>query len=93
MLTLAETKLHLRVDHADEDTLITALIAAATTATGNYLDDPDLTLDNTAPAPIKAAALLLVGTLYEQRESQGDRPYTQNPTFEALLNPYRVLAA
>lgn len=44
------------------------------------------------PAPIKSAALLLVGSLYEQRESQGDRPYNKNPAFEMLLAPYRVHA-
>ena len=49
-------------------------------------------VDDTAPAPVKSAALLLVGSLYEQRESQGERPYNKNPTFEALLNPYRVHA-
>lgn len=36
-LTLAEVKSHLRVDHADEDTLITALIADATA----MIDGPD----------------------------------------------------
>ena len=39
---------------------------------------------------MKSAALLLVGTLYEHRESQGDRQLYKNPAFEALLNPYRV---
>ena len=34
--------------------------------------------------------IVLVGTLYEQRESQGDRQFYKNPTFENLLNPYRV---
>lgn len=33
---LAAAKLHLRVDHADEDALITALIAAATDMAGQY---------------------------------------------------------
>ena len=32
MLTLTETKLHLRVDHTDEDALIAALIDTATAA-------------------------------------------------------------
>jgi len=44
------------------------------------------------PAPIKSAALLLVGALYENRESMGERPFHKNPAFEALLNPYRVHA-
>ena len=50
------------------------------------------TVDSTAAAPVKSAALLLVGSLYEQRESQGDRPYNKNPAFEMLLAPYRVHA-
>ena len=92
MLTLAETKLHLRVDHDDEDALIQSLIDAATAACADYLNMEAADLVVAVPAPIKSAALLLVGTLYEQRESQGDRPYNKNPAFEALLNPYRVHA-
>ena len=92
MLTLAETKLHLRVDHNDEDALIGALMATATAACADYLNMEAADLVVAVPAPIKSAALLLVGALYEQRESQGDRPYSKNPTFEALLNPYRAHA-
>lgn len=90
MLTLAETKLHLRVDHDDEDALIEALMATATAACADYLNMPAADLVVAVPAPVKSAALLLVGTLYEHRESQGDRQFYKNPTFEALLNPYRV---
>ena len=69
---------------------IEASLATATAACADYLNMPAEDLVVAVPAPIRAAALLLVGTLYEQRESQGDRPYNRNPTFEALLNPYRV---
>ena len=92
MLTLAETKLHLRVDHNDEDALITALMATATAACADYLNMEAADLVVAVPAPIKSAALLLVGTLYEQRESQGERQFYKNPTFENLLNPYRAHA-
>lgn len=92
MLTLAETKLHLRVDHSDEDALITALMDTATAACADYLNMDAADLVVAVPAPVKSAALLLVGTLYEQRESQGDRQFYKNPTFENLLNPYRVHA-
>ena len=92
MLTLAETKLHLRVDHSDEDALITALMDTATAACADYLNMAAADLVVAEPAPVKSAALLLIGTLYEQRESVGERPYNKNPTFEALLNPYRVHA-
>ena len=92
MLTLPETKLHLRVDHSDEDALIEALMDTATAACADYLNMDAADLVVAVPAPIKSAALLLIGTLYEQRESVGERPYNRNPTFEALLNPYRVHA-
>ena len=92
MLTLTETKLHLRVDHNDEDVLIEALMTTATAACADYLNMDAADLVVAVPAPIKSAALLLVGALYEQRESQGDRPYNKNPAFEMLLAPYRVHA-
>ena len=90
LLTLADVKLHCRIDTNDEDSLLGALIATATTAVADYLNVTSV--DDTAAAPVKSAALLLVGTLYEQRESQGDRQFYKNPTFENLLNPYRVHA-
>jgi len=93
MLTLEETKLHLRVDGIDDDPLIDSLIDAATAATGDYLDNPALVLDATAPAPIKAATLLLVADLYDNREAQTERPRYVNRTYERLLNPYRVFSA
>ena len=90
LLTLDEAKLHCRIDHDDEDSLLGALIATATTAVADYLNVTSV--DSTAAAPVKSAALLLVGSLYEQRESQGERQFYKNPAFEALLNPYRVHA-
>ena len=92
MLTLEETKLHLRIDHSDEDTLIQSLIATATAACADYLNIDAAQLTTSTPGPIKSAALLMIGTLYEQRESQSERPYNHNPTFDRLLGPYRAYA-
>jgi uncharacterized phage protein (predicted DNA packaging) len=92
MLTLEATKLHLRVDHNDEDALIQSLMDTATAACADYLNMLPADLVVAVPAPIKSAALLLVGALYENRESMGERPFHKNPAFEALLNPYRVHA-
>ena len=92
LLTLADVKLHCRIDTNDEDSLLGALIATATTAVADYMNMDADDVDSTAPAPVKSAALLLVGSLYEQRESQGERQFYKNPAFEALLNPYRVHA-
>ena len=90
MLTLEEVKRHCRIDHNDEDALLLALIDTAIAACADYLNMPAADLVVAVPAPIKSAALLLVGALYEQRESQGERPFHKNPAFEALLNPYRA---
>lgn len=40
-----------------------------------------MTTDPDAPAPIKAAVLLAVGDLYENREGQADRQLFSNPTY------------
>ena len=88
LLTLEEAKLHCRIDHDDEDALLGALIATATAAVADYMNVTSV--DSTAAAPVKSAALLLVGDLYLNRESQGGQAYHHNPTFERLLNPYRV---
>ena len=90
LLTLDEAKLHCRIDHNDEDSLLGALIATATTAVADYMNVTSV--DSTAAAPVKSAALLLVGDLYANREAQGDRQFYKNPTFENLLNPYRAHA-
>ena len=90
LLTLDEAKLHCRIDHNDEDALLGALIATATAAVADYMNVTSV--DSTAAAPVKSAALLLVGDLYANREAQGDRQFYKNPTFENLLNPYRVHA-
>ena len=92
MLTLEEVKRHCRIDHNDEDALLLALIDTAIAACADFLNMPAAALVVAVPAPVKSAALLLVGNLYENRESMGDRPYSKNPTFEALLNPYRAHA-
>ena len=90
LLTLADVKLHCRIDHNDEDALLGALIATATAAVADYMNVTSV--DSTAAAPVKSAALLLVGDLYANREAQGDRQFYKNPTFENLLNPYRAHA-
>ncbi len=93
MVTLEQAKLHLRVDHYDEDTLILSQIDAATQSVANYLDmDVDDMELLPMPAPVEAAILLRVGDLYENREGLSNRPVITNPTMERLLWPYRKMA-
>ena len=93
MLTLAETKLHLRVDHSEEDALIEALMTTATAACADYLNMDAADLVVAVPAPVKSAALLMVAGLYENREDVSDRQLYRNDTYYRLLNPYRQYRA
>lgn len=88
-VTLEEAKLHMRIDHDEEDGYIMGLVAAAETHVANFLGDG---LPDPMPAPIKAAVLLLVGDLYEHRERQGDRTLTEGTAYSMLLAPYRSMA-
>lgn len=91
MVTLEQAKLHVRVDMPDEDAAIQGMIDAATDAAADYLGLTTDDLTAAMPAPVKAAILLQVGDLYENRERQGNEAYYQNRTYERLLNPYRVM--
>lgn len=64
-------------------------ILGAVTNAAPWLSPTADRLAATMPAPVKAAILLQVGDLYENRERQGG---DQNRTYERLLNPYRVTA-
>ena len=129
---LADVKLHLRVDHDDEDPVIVGYLEAAIA----YLDgltgvlgialapqtwravyaegsdttclplgpiisrDADVTVDGETsvrfvagypdgiPAPIRAAILLHVGSLYQNREQDADR-WQPTRAYEMLLTPWR----
>ena len=73
MLTLSETKNFLRVDDEEDDALITSLIITAKVLIEDIIRDTIDTYDN-VPEPIKQAALIIVGTLYEERQvSKNDK--------------------
>ncbi len=85
LVTLAEAKAHLRVDQDIEDSTIQIYIDAAREHIAKFL--------NVATPPtnaaVKAAALLIVGDLYEHRAAQLDSQVYKNDAVEALLYPYR----
>lgn len=85
MINLADAKLHLRVDHTEEDAAIQQMIEVAEVSVTDYLN---LSALPEAP-PVAAAMLMLVGALYENRESVTDRPLSESVLFTRLLQPYR----
>lgn len=88
MINLAEAKLHLRVDHSEEDAAIQQMMEAAEVSVMDYLN-----LDTLPEAPpVAAAMLMLIGALYETRESVTDKPVSESVLFTRLLAPYRKLA-
>ncbi len=104
---LATAKLHLRIDHGDEDTLIALYLQAAKDHATQFLNraiyDDDAALaagvlagDLTgmvATSAIDAAVLLIAGHLYAHREDVVvGASVAQLPSgANALLWPYRVL--
>jgi hypothetical protein len=91
-VTLDEALTHIRQDAGIEDAAVQAMIDAATVAAWDYLG---VDLSDDIPAPVRAAILLQVGDLYENREAGGQGTHLQyfvNPTYERLLNPYRAMS-
>ena len=100
MITLANAKTHLRVDHSHEDDLIQIYIDAALkrfehfTGRKLYEDQDALDADADAPEftqvmemPIKAGCLLLIGHLFMHRDEDAPTPRAIND----LWQPYRVI--
>lgn len=72
MLTLQETKDFLRLDGDDEDALVSSLIVTAKELTEYVLRRP-LSDFREVPDTVHQAMLILVGTLYEERQVAKDK--------------------
>ncbi|NEX63450.1 head-tail connector protein [Noviherbaspirillum galbum] len=89
MITLDEAKNFIRVDDNADDDLILGMIATAKAHVENYTGETYA--DGEVPAPIKSAALLLIGELYDNRGIQYNEAIYTSRTFANLLNQYRKL--
>ena len=91
-LTLAEVKLHLRVDHNAEDSLIQQYMAAAHDQVEQFLgrevpwDVTSAAPDGEYPAAVRSGEMLIIGDLYRNRETNSE-PGT---ALYRLLFPYRI---
>lgn len=101
IVTLAEAKLHLRVDTDDEDTTIQIYLDASEVSAANYLNRviyaTDVGTDTSGVlmnAAIKAAILLQCGHLYANRESvsmaAGNYMIEMPMGVKFMLDPYRI---
>ena len=87
ILTVEEVKIHLRIQHNEEDEYIESLIAQAQGAAEDYCRTEFL---NAAPEPVRLAVLLMVSHYYENRDNPDRQVYLAMRTaFENLLYPHR----
>ena len=87
IVTVEEVKVHLRIDHGEEDGHIATLISQAQAVAEDYCRTSFL--DN-APEPVRLAVLLMVSHYFENRDSPDRQAYgTMRIAFENLLYPYR----
>lgn len=90
---LIEAKEHCRVEVDTDDAMLALYIEAAEEHVLRYLNLTEAELlgsPGTRPAPIRAAVLMLVADLYENREAQVDFEIRPNPAVDRLLFPYRA---
>lgn len=87
--SLPTAKAHLRVTASDEDSLIGLYVDAAEEHAEKWCDRE---FGTPLPYSVTAAVLLIVGGLYENRESLLPTQLNANPAVEALLQPFRSYA-
>lgn len=90
MITLAEVKMHCRIDGTDDDTLLEAIILAAEDFVASQTG-LDFGADPETPPPARARSLLLllIADLYQRREATAETATRENRTTTLLLNSLR----
>ena len=87
IVTVDEVKVHLRIQHDEEDGYIDSLIAQAQAAAEDYCR---VQFSEPAPEPVRLAVLLMVSHFYENRDNPDRQVYlTMRMAFQNLLHPYR----
>ena len=87
VVTIAEVKTHLRIQHDEEDEYIAGLIAQAQTAAEDYCR---VEFGNEAPESVRLAVILMASFYYENRDIPDMTTYkATRMAFDSLLYPYR----
>jgi len=79
----------IRVVETHNDAAITVMIEMAKVPIPNYTGVEFA--DSEAPAPVKSAAHLIVGELYDNRDITPENPTYTKQIFAQRLNPYRAM--
>ncbi len=82
-------KQHLRIEHSDEDSLLTYYMAAAKSYAETFIGR-ELTAEDLEPGPILSGLLVHVAILYESRE--GEFIEKNLRAVKLLYWPYRKIA-
>lgn len=91
-ITLEEAKIHLNVQHDEDDAYIIGLIETAEVNLEHLINRPlsEVAVNGKLPAPLRHAIKMLVAKLYAYRE--GDKPAKAEEvafTLSNLFIPYR----
>ncbi|MEG0986682.1 MAG: head-tail connector protein [Clostridia bacterium] len=89
VITLAELKTHLRVQHNDEDVYLESLIRQGQAAAEDFCR---VAFTDPAPEPVRLAVLLMCAHYYENRDNPDKQMYlAMRIAFENLLYPHRAV--
>ena len=87
IVSVDEVKMHLRIQHDEEDSYLESLIMKAQAAAEDYCRT---SFAAAAPEPVRLAVLLMVSHFYENRDNPDKQVYlAMKLAFQNLLYPYR----
>ena len=88
IVSVDELKMHLRIQHEEEDSLLESLIMQAQAVAENHCRE---SFENDAPEPVRLAVILMASYFYENRDVSDKPGYsTMYDAFRALISPYEV---
>ena len=88
IVSVDELKTHLRLEHDEEDTYLSSLIAQAQAMAEDFCCTAFQ--DGTVPEPVRLAVLLMASHFYEIRDNYDQTSWNAvKGAFETLLWPYR----